>query len=113
MAAGVAAALALVALVNPGETRLFPPCVFHALTGLHCPGCGSLRALHRLLHGDLAGALRFNPLTVISPPVLALLAWRKDWAARPAVAWTALAVLLLYGVLRNIPAWPLSWLAPG
>ena len=52
LAAGV-----LVYLVDPAGSRAFPPCPSPWLTGFHCPGCGTLRSLHRLLHGDLAGAL--------------------------------------------------------
>lgn len=41
-----------------------PGCLFHALTGWPCPGCGSTRALLAAAHGDLGGALRWNPLAV-------------------------------------------------
>ena len=43
-----------------------PPCPLRALTGLYCPGCGSTRTLHALLHGDLATAMAMNPLLVVS-----------------------------------------------
>ncbi len=43
-----------------------PPCVWHAVTGWPCPGCGSTRAMLRLLHADVAGALATNPLTTTS-----------------------------------------------
>ncbi|PYV86056.1 MAG: hypothetical protein DMG90_22080 [Acidobacteria bacterium] len=35
---------------NPASSGIFPPCPFLWLTGFYCPGCGSLRALHQLLH---------------------------------------------------------------
>ena len=59
-AAGLLAGAALY-LFNPAESRLFPPCPFHALTGWQCPGCGSLRAAHCLLHGEFIAAFRLNP----------------------------------------------------
>ncbi|MEW5722540.1 MAG: DUF2752 domain-containing protein, partial [Thermodesulfobacteriota bacterium] len=51
-AAGLAGATWLY-LVNPAVSALYPPCPFHALTGLYCPGCGTLRGLNQLLHGHL------------------------------------------------------------
>ena len=44
-------------VIDPEETRLIPACPFLSLTGLLCPGCGSARALHALLHGELAAAV--------------------------------------------------------
>jgi hypothetical protein len=113
LAVGILAlAAGLLYWFDPAETHFFPPCAFHAMTGLYCPGCGSTRAVHHLLHGDLAGAFSMNPLMVVTAPVLILLFLRKNWAMRPWVAWTAFAVLLLYGVSRNIQTWPFILLAP-
>ena len=39
-----------------------PPCVWRAVTGWPCPGCGTTRAIVRLLHADPAGAIAMNPL---------------------------------------------------
>jgi hypothetical protein len=41
-----------------------PPCAFHMITGCPCPTCGVTRALRQLTHGNLMGALHFNPLIV-------------------------------------------------
>ena len=104
----------------PGS--VLPPCPLHALTGLWCPGCGSTRALHALLHGDLAQALAMNPLLVLASPLLAAMALNAaGWHPRGSEAlWRALArpkpwlwLLLGYGVLRNLPWPPFAWLAPG
>ena len=38
---------------------------FHAMTGLWCPGCGGLRAVHDLTHGHLVTALHENALVVL------------------------------------------------
>jgi hypothetical protein len=112
-ALGVGAVLALVFFFNPATTHLLPTCPFHALTGLYCPGCGSTRALHRLMHGDVEAALRFNPLMVATLPVLGVLLIRRDSATvRPVWIWLLLAVVIGYGVLRNIPVHPFTLLAP-
>ncbi len=38
------------------------PCLFRAVTGFDCPGCGMTRACRALLQGDVGGALAFHPL---------------------------------------------------
>lgn len=58
---------------DPGKNALFPRCPFLMLTGLKCPGCGSQRALHSLLHLDIAAAAGHNFLLVASLPLVALL----------------------------------------
>src|SRR6266487_2273568 len=57
---------------EPGRSGFFPVCPFRALTGFTCPGCGSTRGLHSLLHGHLVTAFTFNPLLVCSLPFLLL-----------------------------------------
>ena len=91
---------------------LLPPCPVHWATGLYCPGCGSTRAVHSLLHGDLRGALAKNPLMVGSIPLILWLCLRPHWACCRSSAWIALVVLLTYGVLRNLNAFPFTLLAP-
>jgi len=109
--------------VNPNEAgNPLPPCPSLWLTGLFCPGCGTTRALHALLHGDLPGALAMNPLMVLSlPPVAVLLAHELQLLPKSlaplakrlgnARAWAV--VVIGYAVLRNLPWPPFSWLAPG
>lgn len=55
---------------NPVKEPFFPRCPFLLLTGWQCPGCGSQRAIHCLLHFDLAQAFSYNQLLVISIPYL-------------------------------------------
>ena len=60
--------------VDPLTSPFAPPCLFTAIFGVRCPGCGSLRALHALAHGDLKAALAFNaPLVYVLPLIAALL----------------------------------------
>jgi len=60
----------LLRLFDPAHSLIFPPCPLRYFTGLYCPGCGSLRAMHALLHGDLRQALAMNSLTVILLPFI-------------------------------------------
>jgi hypothetical protein len=57
---------------DPAQAGFFPPCPLRALTGLPCPGCGSQRCLHQLLHGNLHKAFALNPLLVLALPYVAL-----------------------------------------
>ncbi|WP_431838195.1 DUF2752 domain-containing protein [Cellulomonas sp. Y8] len=115
VAGGVAVAALGLVLVDPHEPGSWGACPLYALTGLYCAGCGGLRATHDLLVGDLAGAWAMNPLWVLLVPVLVGL-WLR-WTARalrsgrraaapPAwVALAAAAVVVLYSLARNVPAW--------
>ncbi|MBP5620938.1 MAG: DUF2752 domain-containing protein [Thermoguttaceae bacterium] len=104
---GVAALLTL----KPGGVKL-PPCLFHETTGFYCPGCGSTRALQRLLRGDVLGAFRHNLLVV--PGLVAILylyvcelidLWLGDNRYRASFLWigrVALVLLVVYAVVRNL-----------
>ncbi|MFH0794385.1 MAG: DUF2752 domain-containing protein [bacterium] len=120
--------LALIGIVvvyryDPAHARFFPPCLFHRLTGLYCPGCGSTRALHQLLHGRPLQAMSLNPLMILCLPFLGfslLSELVREMRGRPLPTPTLsaqgicglLSVILLYGVLRNLPFYPFTLLAP-
>ena len=38
-----------------------PPCLFHRLTGLYCPGCGGTRAVRLLLTGHIWKSFLHHP----------------------------------------------------
>lgn len=79
IAGGVAVALltlcAFYYAFDPSLTAWSPRCMVHTLTGLECPGCGSQRMLHALLHGDIASAWRYNPFLLCMLPVIAFFAF--------------------------------------
>ena len=87
---------------DPEQSRWFPKCLFLTLTGWKCPGCGTARALHAALHGRFADALRFNAALPAALALLALCVARPRLARRPAFAWTVLALVLAWGVARNL-----------
>jgi len=49
-------------ILDPSKHPIFPRCIFYSLTGLYCPGCGSQRAIHSLLHLNFAGVVQNNLL---------------------------------------------------
>ena len=114
------AAFAAVSIGKPGTAPLFPACSFHALTGFFCPGCGSTRAMYPLVHGHPLAAFGENALAVLLLPfliyeLLAVLSRRMPVMStrlRPWAVWTLFAVIVLFGILRNIPVAPFTALAP-
>ena len=110
----VCAALLIYACFDP-ERTFFPKCPFYALTGWKCPGCGTQRAVHQLLHLHIGAAFRYNAALVLSLPLLAflLLAWRlrlrypKLYAATRSryLSWALIVLLLLWWILRNVFGW--------
>jgi len=119
----IGALLALLWWLDPARAFV-PVCAFHAITGLHCPGCGATRATHELLNGRLLAALQYNALWIVSLPI-----WLYAGASQarryvygrllPAdptqKRWTfviLVAAALAFGLLRNLPVWPLDLLAP-
>lgn len=118
--AGTAAALTYIGSVSPYASGNYPACPLYAVTGLYCPGCGSLRSLHGLANGDLVAAFARNP---IMPPLLLILAlvflrwvvlrWRGKPLTWDPPTWVPIAIgvgVIVYGVARNIPS--LTWLSP-
>jgi hypothetical protein len=97
----VLAVAAPLAFFDPAATWWFPSCPLFALTGWQCPLCGSLRALHALLTGSLAAAIRFNPLTTIA--ALASVVARERLIAWGSSA-RGLAAFVAFGLLRNVAA---------
>ena len=113
----------LVALFDPSKSNLYPVCPLFAATGLACPGCGLTRGFHALFSGDFVGALSFNLLTPFWAVIfgwvaisLILMALRGRglpmWPTYPRVMWGFLIILATFGILRNIPMWPLTFLFP-
>ncbi len=110
---------------NGTDIAFLPPCVLYNSTGLHCVGCGMTRATHAALHGRFAEAFSHNPLGVVLVPAallaiaLEILAWVRGRPGGPRVRigrrglWALVAVILVYWVLRNIPFYPFTILAPG
>jgi len=89
---------------DPVTAGFFPPCMFHVLTGLQCPGCGTTRALHHLLHGDVAGAFALNPMLFAVAPFVALATASRRFATHPVTGWAVVGVTVAWWVWRNVYA---------
>ena len=72
--AGVAGAgTLLLRLFPPWSYSIYPACLWRALTGWRCPGCGSTHALAALLAGQWSVAVHYNAPAAILAPVAAIL----------------------------------------
>ena len=108
------AALYVFYVIDPQTHALFPRCSFLMVTGYECPGCGSQRAIHQLLHFNIGSALKYNAFMVLALPYISLgiyLQYFGGKARNPKLEkiffgrWSAMFVLLFilaYWVLRNI-----------
>jgi hypothetical protein len=115
--------VASLALLNPSETTFIPMCPCRLLTGLYCPGCGSLRAIHAITQLRIDRALGYNPLLVLFVPLfiwffaanLTTACFGPDkikFSIPPAFAKSLLLIIMAYFVFRNIPASPFTFLQP-
>lgn len=108
---------------NPLETQWFPKCPLYTVTSFYCPGCGSQRALHAILHGDIVNAIGHNVLILL---LFAIITYEgivrlfnhysikpiKNWLHSSKITFSILMVVLLFWVFRNIDIYPFSILAP-
>ena len=142
LAVGATALLASVylGLVDPNVPGHYPLCPTKAITGLDCPGCGGLRAVHGLMHGDLRDALDHNAFVVLVVLPVAVVLWaRWVWHAwrgpgpgpgpdaggetsdsvdvpmpSPVLLWSLVALSVVFSVVRNVGAVPaFAWLGSG
>ena len=119
----VGAGAFVVGYFNPTTAGFFPVCPLYSLTGIHCPGCGLTRGFHALFHGDVLTALHYNALIPIFAFVIGFmfvslvlitvrgrgLSWRFF---PPASLYGFLILAAAFFVLRNLPFYPFTLLAP-
>ena len=103
--------------LNPREHSFFPKCALYMATGFSCPGCGSTRALYQLTHGDVLEAMRLNPglmalitlgITDYVRFVVSVIRGNpfQTLFGKLKLLGALMGVMLVYGVIRNLP-WPL------
>ena len=109
--------------LNPSEHSFFPKCSLYVATGFFCPGCGSTRALFHLTHGNVLEALRLNPglmalitlgLTDYIRFVVSVIRGNpfQTLFGRLKLLGALMGVMLVYGVIRNLPWRLFESLAP-
>lgn len=120
----IGAGAALLFFNDPHVPGRYPPCLFHWLTGLWCPGCGMTRALHDILHLRVVEGFWENPLLVLAFPFVFVAgiraAWRlfvdtsiEPWVISQRWLKIGFAVLFVYWIARNLPWYPFTLLAAG
>lgn len=113
----------VVGFFDPSTEKFFPPCPLFSLTGFACSGCGLTRGFHALFHGDIFAALDFNALVPIYAfaflyliILLCVIAFKgkglKFQIFTPKILWSFLFISIVFGIIRNIPAYPFSILYP-
>lgn len=60
---------------DPSEVGWMPRCLWKVLTDTDCPGCGSQRMVHALMHGDIIAAWHANAYALCMIPVIIFLFW--------------------------------------
>lgn len=108
----VIAMIVIYGLFDPAQS-IFPKCIFKILTGLQCPGCGSQRAVHQMLNGNLFQAFDYNPLLMpalayalggLILPFILPSRWpdlrRKLFGVKASYA--ALSIIILFFIGRNL-----------
>lgn len=120
---GLTALAVLFFVLDPNKSILFPRCIFYSVSGYYCPGCGSQRAIHSLLHMNIAGVVQNNVLFLpavltiiyhyIHPSLNKKLNWRlPNIFYMKNTPWVIFGIVLLFWMLRNLPFHPFSILAP-
>jgi len=110
-------------IINPNKVNFLPKCPLYATTGIYCPGCGSQRATHELLHLNIKGVLKQNVLFLFAL-LLLIYHWtvclinkffNKNWKSilnHSKTPIIILIIIIIFWVLRNLPWKPFSLLAP-
>lgn len=98
--------------IDPMEVKWMPRCIWKVATGTDCPGCGSQRMAHALMHGDFRAAWQANAYAFCMLPLIGGMIWLEFSRERhprlyrivhtPAVIWVLVASVLVWWVVRNL-----------
>lgn len=104
--------LAIYSILDPARFA-FPQCPMKFITNLQCPGCGSQRAMHQLLQGNIFNAFQLN-LLFLPALIYAVIGYagafffpatwpvyqRKYYGTK--AAYVALGVIVIFWITRNL-----------
>ena len=93
------------------------PCVFKTLTHLNCPSCGVSRMCVSISHGDIKSAFYYNQVLIFLTPLIALYyifyqiryirtGQRKISKLENNTMILIIVILVIYGIVRNLPFYP-------
>jgi hypothetical protein len=94
--------------------RYAMPCMFHAVTGLYCPGCGGTRAVFALLRGKLLTSFLYHPIVLytvisggwfmVSQTIERVSGRKRSWGMRfhEGYLWAALVIIVVQCLIKNI-----------
>ncbi len=108
----VFAVAALIHFLYPSARKFFPVCPLYHLFHIYCPGCGSTRATFYLLDGDIYGVFRSNPIYLPVILISILMVFMPRVMLRPRIVWSCVTAIFLFWILRNLPWYPFTLLAP-
>ncbi|MCM1491246.1 MAG: DUF2752 domain-containing protein [Muribaculum sp.] len=97
---------------DPMETGWMPRCLWKTVTGTDCPGCGTQRMAHALMHGEFVKAWYSNAFALCMIPVIIFYVWLELNAERhnklyrslhsPWIINLFIFSILCWWVIRNI-----------
>lgn len=97
---------------DPAEVGWMPRCLWKTVTSTDCPGCGSQRMIHALLHGHIGAAWKANAFALVMLPVIGFMFWLELTRSRrphlyakvfsPAVIRTLIFLVLAWWIFRNV-----------
>lgn len=109
---GGVAVLALAAVYyfyDPSQSTMAPRCMLNAMTGFLCPGCGSQRMLHALLHGDFIAAWHYNAFVICIFPLLGAMLFAAAFRPRfPRLYAFLNSVPMIVGISAAIVIWTIA-----
>lgn len=100
--------------IDPSKSDFFLKCPLKTITGYECAGCGVQRAFHQLLHFRFLEAFKYNPLFVISIPILLIflmINFSKDEKLKVGInrffnsrafVFVVLIIVLVFSLLKNM-----------
>jgi Protein of unknown function (DUF2752) len=109
--------ITIIVSFDPAQHWWIPKCPLLWATGIRCPGCGSQRTIHAIMHGQWATAWQTHPLLFFAIPYILLGFYAENTLHTPLGRWLrvhlfgkvailiCMAVILVYAVVRNVQGW--------